>query len=95
MRSTRRMPVWVSILASATAAGLLMVVGCALDKPENAKLRDLNWREVTVMGTLTVMILWLGLYPAPVLRRTQGSVEQFVHQVENGMMQVPGRGRRR
>jgi len=67
----------------------------ALDKPENAKLRDLNWREVTVMGTLTVMILWLGLYPAPVLRRTQGSVEQFVHQVENGMMQVPGRGRRR
>ena len=67
----------------------------SLDKPENARLRDLNWREVTVMGTLTVMILWLGLYPAPVLRRTQGSVEQFVHQVENGMMQVPGRGRRR
>ena len=65
-----------------------------LDKPENAHLSDLNWREVTIMGTLTVMILWLGLYPAPVLRRTQGSVEQFVHQVESGMMHVPTRGRR-
>ena len=35
MRSTSRMPVWVSILASTTAAGLLVVGGCALDKPEN------------------------------------------------------------
>jgi hypothetical protein len=35
MRSTSRMPVWASILAGATAAGLLAVAGCALDKPEN------------------------------------------------------------
>ena len=53
-----------------------------LDKPENEHLADLNWREVTIMGTLTVLILWLGLYPAPVLRRTQTSAEHFVHQVE-------------
>jgi hypothetical protein len=35
MRSTSRIPVWVSILVGATAAGLLAVAGCALDKPEN------------------------------------------------------------
>jgi hypothetical protein len=35
MRLSSRMPVWVSILASTTAAGLLVVGGCALDKPEN------------------------------------------------------------
>jgi len=35
MRSTSRVPVWASILAVATAAGLLAVAGCALDKPEN------------------------------------------------------------
>ena len=35
MRSTSRMPVWASILAGATAAGLLAVAGCTLDKPEN------------------------------------------------------------
>ena len=53
-----------------------------LDKPENEHLKDLNWRELTIMGTLTVLILWLGLYPAPVLRRMQSSAERFVHQVE-------------
>jgi hypothetical protein len=35
MRLSSRMPVWVSILASTAAAGLLVVGGCALDKPEN------------------------------------------------------------
>ena len=33
MRSTSRMPVWVSILAGMTVGGLLIVAGCALDKP--------------------------------------------------------------
>jgi hypothetical protein len=35
MRSTSRMPVWVSILAGMTAGGLLIVAGCTLDKPGN------------------------------------------------------------
>ena len=35
MLTTSRMPVWVLLLAAATAAGLLAVAGCALDKPEN------------------------------------------------------------
>jgi hypothetical protein len=35
MASTSRLPVWVLILAGATAAGLLAVAGCALDKPES------------------------------------------------------------
>jgi NADH:ubiquinone oxidoreductase subunit 4 (subunit M) len=34
------------------------------------------------MTALTVMILWLGLYPAPVLARMQSSAERFVHSVE-------------
>jgi NADH-quinone oxidoreductase subunit M len=53
-----------------------------LDKPENEHLSDMNWREVSVMTALTVMILWLGLYPAPVLARMQSSAERFVHSVE-------------
>jgi NADH-quinone oxidoreductase subunit M len=54
----------------------------SLDKPVNEHLKDLNWREVTIMGTLSVVILWLGLYPAPVLRRMQTSAEHFVRSVE-------------
>jgi hypothetical protein len=42
MRSTIRMPVWVSILASAAAAGLLAVAGCSLDNPESRPRQVFN-----------------------------------------------------
>jgi NADH-quinone oxidoreductase subunit M len=53
-----------------------------LDKPENLRLTDLNWREVTILSSFTIMIIWLGIYPAPVLERMQGSAERFVRSVE-------------
>ena len=55
-----------------------------LDKPENAHLTDLNRRELTIMGVLTVMILWLGIYPAPVLDRMEASAARFVQTVQTG-----------
>ena len=42
MRLSSRMSVWASILASTTAAGLLVVGGCALDKPENRPKQVFN-----------------------------------------------------
>src|SRR5213592_4145026 len=41
----------------------------AFDKPENTHLADLNPRELLIMAPLVVAIIWLGIYPAPVLRR--------------------------
>jgi NADH-quinone oxidoreductase subunit M len=55
-----------------------------LDKPANAALLDLNGRELGVMAALVVMILWLGIYPAPVLRRMEPSAARFVEQIEAG-----------
>jgi NADH-quinone oxidoreductase subunit M len=55
-----------------------------LDKPENARLTDLNRRELTIMGVLTVMILWMGIYPAPVLDRMEASASKFVQTVSGG-----------
>jgi NADH-quinone oxidoreductase subunit M len=54
----------------------------ALDKPENASLRDLNWRELGLMAPLLASLIWLGIYPAPVLRRTQLSALAVVQQVD-------------
>ncbi|MFL5615651.1 MAG: NuoM family protein [Gemmatimonadaceae bacterium] len=54
----------------------------AFDKPENAHLADLNPRELLIMAPLVVAIIWLGVYPAPVLRRMQGSAERFVSIVQ-------------
>jgi NADH-quinone oxidoreductase subunit M len=54
----------------------------ALDKTENEHVADLNPRELTIMVPLVAAIIWLGIYPAPVLRRMQTSVERFVNTVE-------------
>jgi NADH-quinone oxidoreductase subunit M len=39
-------------------------------------LRDLNAREVAVLVPLAILILWIGLYPAPFLDRTAATVTQ-------------------
>src|SRR6476469_776355 len=54
----------------------------SLDKPENEHVPDLNRRELLLMAPLIAGIIWLGVYPAPVLRRMQTSAEQFVRMVE-------------
>jgi NADH-quinone oxidoreductase subunit M len=54
----------------------------ALDKTENEHVADLNLRELTIMVPLVAAIIWLGVYPAPVLRRTQTSAERFVNTVQ-------------
>jgi NADH-quinone oxidoreductase subunit M len=55
-----------------------------LDRPENATLSDLNGRELALMMPIVVAVLWLGLYPAPVLRRMEASAQRFVQTVESG-----------
>jgi NADH-quinone oxidoreductase subunit M len=64
-----------------------------LDKPANATLTDLNWRELAILAPLVVVIIWMGVYPAPVLRRTQGAATRFVATMQRGA--PPARPRRR
>jgi NADH-quinone oxidoreductase subunit M len=52
-----------------------------LDKPENEHIPDLNRRELAVMIPLVACIIWLGVYPAPVLRRMEGAATKFVTSV--------------
>ena len=53
-----------------------------LDKPVNEHVSDLNRRELLLVAPLVAGIIWLGVYPAPVLRRMQPAAEQFVRLVE-------------
>jgi NADH-quinone oxidoreductase subunit M len=53
-----------------------------LDKPVNEHIPDLNRREMLVMVPLVAAMLWIGVYPAPVLRRMQPAAEQFVRTIE-------------
>ena len=52
-----------------------------LDKPENEHVPDLNRRELAIMLPLVAAIVWLGVYPAPVLRRMEGAATRFVTSV--------------
>lgn len=44
--------------------------------PENAKLRDLNARELGLLIPLLVLMLFMGVYPRVFLDRSQASVEE-------------------
>jgi NADH-quinone oxidoreductase subunit M len=53
-----------------------------LSKPENEHIPDLNRRELALLLPLVAVIIWLGVYPAPVLRRTEASSRLLINRVE-------------
>src|SRR5579872_6947939 len=54
-----------------------------LDKPENEHMPDLNGREMALMVPLLAAIVWLDVYPAPVLRRMEPAAQHFVDLVKS------------
>ena len=52
-------------------------------------LRDLDTRELFVLGAFTVAIVWLGVAPAAVLRRMEGPVRRIVAEVQSGATPQP------
>jgi len=48
----------------------------------NAQVRDVSWREGAVVAPLIVLIIFLGVYPKPVLDRITPSVTRLVDHVE-------------
>ena len=85
----RTVPIFTVIATTAVifAAAYLLwaiqrILFNAFNNPENEHLSDLNPRELLIMAPLVAAIIWLGVYPAPVLRRMEGSVERFVNVVQ-------------
>jgi NADH-quinone oxidoreductase subunit M len=54
-----------------------------LDNPANQTLRDLNAREVATFLPLVLLAIWIGVYPAPLLRRLDSSVGRIVMRVNS------------
>jgi NADH-quinone oxidoreductase subunit M len=50
----------------------------------NAKLTDLNWREIAVFAPLIVWAFWIGLYPKPFFEVLERPVAQIVERVQPG-----------
>jgi len=55
-----------------------------LDKPENEKVWDCNFREVAYMMPLIVLMFWIGLYPKPFLKLMEPTVINLVENIRPG-----------
>ncbi len=60
---------------------LQRVIYNPLDQPENERLVDLSPRELAVLLPLVACIVWIGVYPQPILRRMEPAAQQFVQSV--------------
>jgi NADH-quinone oxidoreductase subunit M len=83
------------VLAFAAATGVIFaayymlpmvqkVLFNALDRPENQEVEDLSGREVAVLTPLLVLMVVLGVFPAPILDRMEPSVTAIVEWVGEG-----------
>ncbi len=57
---------------------------------KNAKLMDLNWREIAVFAPLLVWAFWIGLYPKPFFAVLERPVAQIVERVQPGYHAMHG-----
>jgi NADH-quinone oxidoreductase subunit M len=52
-----------------------------VENPKNERLLDLSHREFATFAPLLVLAVWMGIYPAPFLRRLETSVQQIILRV--------------
>jgi NADH-quinone oxidoreductase subunit M len=53
-----------------------------LDKAENEKLTDLTPRELGVLVPILLGILWIGVYPKPILSRMEPAAQRLIDSVK-------------
>ena len=84
---------WLAVLASTGivlgAAYMLYlyrrVIFGRLEKEDLKNILDLNWREIAVFTPLVIVVLWIGIYPAPFLEVMDASVVNLVEQHRTAM----------
>jgi NADH-quinone oxidoreductase subunit M len=59
--------------------------------PENKALKgmDLNWREIGLLVPLVAGILWIGVYPKPILKKTEAAATRIVLEAQGAAMRGP------
>jgi NADH-quinone oxidoreductase subunit M len=55
-----------------------------LDKPENETIPDLTFRELVVLAPLLIGIVWMGLYPKPVLDKMEPAAKRYIETARPG-----------
>jgi len=71
----------VIVAAMYLLPALQRVIFNPLDKSVNEKLVDLSPREIAIFVPLLACILWIGVYPKPILERMEPSARQLIQSV--------------
>jgi NADH-quinone oxidoreductase subunit M len=71
----------VIVAAMYLLPALQRVIYNPLDKSVNEGLPDLTAREIAVLAPLIACILWIGVYPQPILRRMEPAARSFIQTV--------------
>jgi len=59
-----------------------------VENPKNERLTDLTHREFATFAPLLILAVWIGLYPAPFLRRLETSVAHIMSRVNTDYAQA-------
>src|ERR1700680_3901428 len=80
--------VWAAFAASGVVLGAAYMLYLyqrtmfgKIENPKNERLLDLSHRDFATFAPLLVLAVWMGLYPAPFLRRLDSSVQHVVARV--------------
>jgi NADH-quinone oxidoreductase subunit M len=80
--------VWAAFAASGVVLGAAYMLFLyqrtmfgKVENPKNERLLDISQREFATFAPLLVLAVWMGIYPAPFLRRLETSVQQIIMRV--------------
>ena len=94
--------VWAAFAASGVVLGAAYMLYLyqrtmfgKVENPKNEGLPDLTHREFATFAPLLILAVWMGLYPAPFLRRLDTSVQHIIARVspqysQNAATPTPG-----
>jgi len=82
-----------TILSAAYALWLYRkIIFGTLEKPALFNIRDIGWREITIMTPLIVLTIVLGVYPKAVLDISSASVAQLIDNYQHALGAVHAAG---
>jgi NADH-quinone oxidoreductase subunit M len=80
--------VWAAFAASGVVLGAAYMLYLyqrtmfgKVENPKNERLLDISNREFMTFAPLIVLAVWMGIYPAPFLRRLESSVQHIIMRV--------------
>jgi NADH-quinone oxidoreductase subunit M len=80
--------VWAAFAASGVVLGAAYMLYLyqrtmfgKIENPKNERLLDLSHREFATFAPLLILAVWMGIYPAPFLRRLETSVQHIIMRV--------------